>query len=498
MMQADLIYGLASANGRAGVAIIRLSGQGALDICAQICRTPIPRPRYLARRIFHDPTGDTVIDHGMVAVFQAPASYTGEQVVEFHIHGGKAIIEALFRALQHLGCRIAAPGEFTRRAFLNGKMDLTVAEGLLDLIEAETEAQRRQALRQADGELGALYQNWAQDLTKLLAHSEAAIDFAEEDLPDTLVDAERAEIQRLAAMMAAHLQDNRRGEQIRDGIQIAIFGPPNVGKSSLLNYLAQRQAAIVSDIPGTTRDVIEVRIDLGGFPLRLFDTAGMRATEDRVESEGIRRAVATAQMADISLLMLSAHPDDIRHDGDDGEEGIEGVEEVLARYCDDLSHPPTMVILNKIDHKIAQMGTSQMDTSQMGTSQMGTSRMGTSQMGSVAPPFANSASYKALFNRADAHISVKTGAGLDDFLARLTQIIDTTYGQHHAAPITRARHREALVSTVEHLTRAINTPQEELRAENIRLALRCLGRITGTVDVEDLLDIIFRDFCIGK
>lgn len=491
-MQADLIYGLASANGRAGVAIIRLSGQGALDICAQICRTPIPRPRFLARRIFHDPASDTVIDHGMVAVFQAPASYTGEQVVEFHIHGGKAIIEALFRALQHLGCRIAAPGEFTRRAFLNGKMDLTVAEGLLDLIDAETEAQRRQALRQADGELGALYQNWAQDLTKLLAHSEAAIDFAEEDLPDTLVDAERAEIQRLAAMMAAHLQDNRRGEQIRDGIQIAIFGPPNVGKSSLLNYLAQRQAAIVSDIPGTTRDVIEVRIDLGGFPLRLFDTAGIRATEDRVESEGIRRAVATAQMADISLLMLSAHPDDIRHEGDgveegiegiEGIEGVEGVEDVLARYCDDLSHPPTMVILNKIDHKIAQMGTSQ---------------MGTSQMGSFAPPFASSTSYKALFNRADAHISVKTGAGLDDFLARLTQIIDATYGQHHAAPITRARHREALVSTVEHLTRAINTPQEELRAENIRLALRCLGRITGTVDVEDLLDIIFRDFCIGK
>jgi tRNA modification GTPase len=342
------------------------------------------------------------------------------------------------------GLRPAEPGEFTRRAFEHGKLDLTAAEGLADLVNAETEAQRRQALRQLRGDLGVLYDGWRQVLVRALAHIEAYIDFPDEDLPPSLAEETRSTLSAVAAEIAGHLLDKRRGERLRDGISVVILGPPNVGKSSLLNALAGRPAAIVAATAGTTRDVIEVQLDLTGYPVTVADTAGLRASADEIEAEGVRRAKARAGEADIKILMIDAtHYQDI-----DPE---------LANLADD----DALFAINKCDLLERQPK-------------------------------------DVLRGRPTFAISARTGAGVDSLLAALTEAVVERAGLSESPLLTRERHRLALDECLECLGRSMAAPALELLAEDLRLAVRAVGRITGRVDVEDLLDIIFREFCIGK
>ena len=440
----DTIFALASGAGRAGIAVIRLSGPGAAD--ALVALTPgrdLPAPRMAARRRFRHPQDGRVLDDGLAILFPGPASYTGEDVVELQVHGGQATIVSLLGALAELpGCRTAEPGEFTRRAVLAGRMDLTEAEGLIDLIEAETEAQRRQALRQAEGGLGRLYEDWRQALIRARAYLEAAIDFPdEEDIPAEIAAAAKPILTVLESALAAHLADGARGERLRRGVEVAILGAPNAGKSSLLNALAGREAAIVSDIPGTTRDVVEVRLVLAGVPVTLADTAGLRDSLDRIEAEGVRRALARARDADLTLLVV------------DGSTPLppNPVPEIAGAR---------LVLRSKADLPSA---------------------------GWTWP------------DPRDTVIDIAmTSGGIGAALQALEAQILALAGPGDAPAITRARHREAVTSALDGIRRAGLAPLPELAAEELRRAAEALGRVTGRVDVEDLLDVIFRDFCVGK
>lgn len=389
-------------------------------------------PARLARRVrLRD------LDDGLALFFPAPRSLTGEDVAELHVHGGRAVVSGVMAALRGLGLRLAEPGEFTRRAFLNGKFDLTQAEAVADLAAAETEAQRRQALRQLDGALGDLYRGWSDRLLRVLAHLEAAIDFPDEDLPAEIERQVAHETAALGAEIAAHLADAHRGERLRDGIDIAVVGPPNAGKSSLLNRLARREAAITSPIPGTTRDVVEVAIDLAGFPVVLADTAGLRETGEAIEREGVRRALARAEKADLRLYVFDA------------------AAPIAAEGAAAWPGGDTILVANKTD--------------------LADSRV---------PPGAIA-------------VSALTGDGIARLVSAVAERISARYDG--AAPVlTRARHREALEAAAEALMRAGNAPLPELKAEDLRLAWRSIARITGRADIEDLLDVIFAEFCLGK
>jgi tRNA modification GTPase len=400
------------------------------------------------RRLIHPKSGET-IDHALLLYFAAPASFTGEPVAELHIHGGKAVMTAVLGLLQTLpDFRLAEPGEFSRRAFENGKLDLTEAEAVADLVDAETEAQRRQAMHQLDGALGRLYDDWRLRLTRALAYIEAAIDFADEDLPADVAARHHADLAGLADSITAHLDDGHRGERLRHGFSVAILGAPNAGKSSLLNRLARRDAAIISPIAGTTRDIVEVHLDLGGYPVTLADTAGLRDSADVIETEGVRRALARAGQADLRLLVF------------DG--GIWPQRDAATVALIDAN---TIIVVNKSDLLT--------DKAQVNTGQT------------------------------SIYVSARTGDGIDNLLAALAEKLDIHTARATTPPLTRQRHRAALEETLGHLRRALAVAAREnhvpeLCAEDIRLAVRALGRITGRVDVEDLLDIIFRDFCIGK
>ncbi len=437
---AGTIFALATPPGKGGVAVLRLSGDRAGDALQALSGTALPAPRRASLRTLNDPASGEVIDRALALWFPAPASFTGEDVVELHVHGGRAVSAALAEALSRLpGLRPAEPGEFSRRAFENGKLDLTEAEAIADLVAAETAAQRRQALRQLDGALGALYEDWRGRLLRALAHLEADIDFPDEDLPQDTAQAVRPALAALAGEIAAHLDDAGRGERLREGAQIAIVGPPNAGKSSLLNLLAKRDVAIVSAQAGTTRDVIEVHLDLGGWPVTLADTAGMRETGDEIEREGVRRAEQRARGADLRLVVLDAAA---------GE---------TPAMLQALIAPGDIVVLNKID---------------------------------LAPQTVRPDGVLA--------ISVRTGAGIEALLARLQQRVAALL-DGGGVPLTRQRHRLALEECLAALRRAQDGQElPELAAEDVRLAARALGRITGRVDVEDMLDIVFREFCIGK
>jgi len=430
------IYALASAKGRAGVAVVRLSGEAAGKALATVTGKDVPPARQAALRTFADPQTGVVIDRGLALWFPAPASFTGEDVAELHLHGGPAVIAAVVAALDGLGLSLAEPGEFSRRAFEHGKLDLTEAEGIADLVNAETEAQRIQALRQMDGALGAVYEGWRGDLIRALAYLEADLDFPDDDLPGGLAARVLPDLERLAADIRAHLADDRRGEALRDGFQVVITGAPNVGKSSLLNVLARRDVAIISEIAGTTRDTIEVRLDLGGYPVTLVDTAGLRESGDVIEQEGVRRARARAETADLRLQIHEAG------------EGIGAVQ------------PDDLVVINKVD---------------------------------IARPSPLPGAFL---------ISVRTGEGIDALLGALEERVIAMMGLRETPSLTRSRHRRALEDAVGHLNRACagasGDMEPELVAEDARLAARALGRITGRVDVEDILDVVFGEFCIGK
>ena len=391
-----------------------------------------------------EPLSGEVLDDGLAIWFSAPASFTGEDVAELHVHGGRATVDALASVLGSLpAMRIAEPGEFTKRAFLSGKIDLTAAEAIADLVDADTDAQRRQALAQLDGGLSTRLEAWRTELVDILAHGEAWIDFPEEDLPAEIEGSSQARVNQLAREIKIFLDDNRRGERLREGLYVAILGAPNAGKSSLLNALAAREVSIVSDTEGTTRDVIEVHLDLGGWPVTLADTAGLRKTADSVEQEGVRRALDRADRADLRLILFdsTAAPD--------------------RTSLDFFTRPNSLAVLTKID-------------------------LGEKNETDV------------LLKGAVA-VSIKSGEGLSNLLGQLEERAASLMdGVGDNAPLTRLRHRIALSECVDALTRAAATHESELFVEDLRLAARALGRVTGRVDIEDLLDVIFSDFCIGK
>jgi len=430
----DTIFALSSGRGRAGVAVVRISGPAAGIALQRLAGPELSRPRKAALRKIATPNGES-IDDGLVLWFPAPASFTGEDVAEFHVHGGRAIVEALLGSLGEIsGLRPADPGEFTRRAVENGKFDLTQAEALVDLINAETEAQRRQALRQYDGALGDLYEGWRAALIRAAAWIEAEIDFSDEEVPEDVVSQARMQVTEIAAEIRCHLNDARRGEILRDGFRLTVIGPPNSGKSSLINALARRDVAIVSEIAGTTRDVLEVHLDLDGYPVTVADTAGLREPTDRIEAEGVRRALAKADAADAVLLLLDAtNP---------------------AAGVPNLPQEPALIVWNKAD---------------------------------IASPPENAVSASAL-----------TGTGIKEILANIGNIVRQLLETSGTPALTRERHRHAAERAAEALERSRIIVAPELAAEEVRFAMHELGRITGRIDVEELLDVVFQDFCIGK
>jgi len=445
MRQDDTIFAFATAPGKAGVAVLRLSGPASgKTLAALVGRLPTPRRALVAR--LKDPHSGETIDKGLALWFPAPASLTGEDVAELHVHGGRAVASALLHALGAIPqLRPAEPGEFSRRAFLNGKLDLTEAEGIADLVAAETAAQRRLALRAIEGEAARLYENWRERLLAAQARLEAEIDFPDEDLPEDLQRAAAAALDRIRGEIAAHLSDRGRGERLREGISVAILGPPNAGKSSLLNALARRDVAITAPAPGTTRDVIEAALDLAGYPVVLADTAGLRESSDPVEAEGMRRARARAASADLKLVVLDAtRPEE-------------------AKAAKELIDADAIVVANKID--LARADPDWAD------------RLGAGRA---------------------VRLSARSGQGLDELERRLTEAVAARFNPGASPLIARARHRQALEECLAALERIPGSPLPELAAEELRRAVNALGRITGRVGIEDLLDVVFRSFCIGK
>jgi len=457
MKDNQTIFALASGHGVCGVAIIRISGPASFKALNSFGGSENPTPRTAVMVALKHPTTNELLDQGIVLPFRAPASFTGEDVVELHVHGGRAVIDGVLEALASVSdCRPAEAGEFTRRAFENGKLDLTSAEGLGDLLMADTSMQRDQALRQMDGGLRAIYEGWRSSLVGFLAHLEADIDFPDEDMPEGISGQVLPQIQELKSDIAAHLADNKRGQRLRDGFRVVILGAPNVGKSTLLNALAKSDVAIVSDEAGTTRDSIEVQLDLGGYPVRLIDTAGIRDGAGAVEAEGIRRSLRRADEADLKLVLVSAE------------------DAAISKETRELVGDDTMIVVTKGD----LVG-------------------GHNDEEGVLKAFSESTS----LNSADVHIvSVKSGEGMDAFMGFLGARVAGSLGVREAPALTRIRHRQSLEQTVEHLERfqANAGIDPVLAAEDARMAARALGAITGRVDVEDILDVVFSDFCIGK
>lgn len=436
---AETIYALSSGSGKGGVAVIRVSGTQALKIFNQMTGIENPKPRYAYFSALKNKQNN-IIDHSLILYFKGPNSFTGEDVVEFQVHGGRSVIESIFLALSEFeNTRPAEPGEFSRRAVVYGKMDLTSAEGLMDLIDAQTELQRRQALIQMEGKLGSLYEGWRQSLVKDMAYLEAFIDFPEEDIPPEKMQLIDDGILMLIDKIEAHLKDNKKGQRLREGFQIAIVGEPNVGKSSLINLLSERDVAIVSNISGTTRDVVETYLDIEGFPVVLADTAGLRDNAEEIEAEGIKRAVRKAEESDLIL-----HVCDIKNYPN---------KESLP---ENLKNIPVKTIWNKLDvvHKKV--------------------------------------------DDADIAMSVKTKEGFLKLKTEIATFLKENFLPDTTGVITRERYRNALYDCVLSLKSALTSTELELKAEDLRLASRALGRIVGKIETDELLDVVFRDFCIGK
>jgi tRNA modification GTPase len=432
------IFALSSGRPPSAISIVRVSGpQAGPALAALAGKMPAPR---LATRVLLRDANQQPIDDAVVLWFPGPASATGEDVAEFHVHGGRAVLAALFAALVTFeNLRAAEPGEFTRRAFENGKLDLTEAEGLDDLIHADTDRQRRQALRQLKGLLGDRARDWRAQIIEASALIEAGIDFSDEgDVPTELIAPALAKVATLLAEIEEVLAGQGQSERLREGLVVAISGPPNVGKSTLMNQLARREVAIVSPHAGTTRDVIEVQLDLDGYPVTVIDTAGIRETNDPVEQEGVRRARARAAEADLVLWLTDAqHEKFLREDA-----------------------APAWTVRTKVDLDAASSGRGDFDF----------------------------------------RISASRGDGIKELIAALVGFAQNYFGSGEGGLISRERQRKLLQQTAELLRRSISETGkgEELMAEDLRAAAQSLGRLLGRVDVEDILDTIFREFCIGK
>ncbi|MBB5051994.1 tRNA modification GTPase [Afipia massiliensis] len=437
------IFALSSGRAPSAIAIIRVSGPQTRAAVERLCGK-LPTARLAQFVTLRDLDG-SALDESVTLWFPAPHSATGEDVAEFHVHGGRAVITAMFDALGAIdGLRPAEPGEFTRRAFENGKLDLTEAEGLDDLIHADTDRQRRQALRHLKGLLGAKAESWRQQIIEASALIEAGIDFSDEgDVSTELVAPALRKIAALKSEIEEALISSAQSERLREGLTVAIAGPPNAGKSTLLNRLARREAAIVSPHAGTTRDVIEVHLDLDGYPVTLIDTAGVRDTHDPVEQEGVRRARDRARTSDLVLWLVDANDNS-----------------ALPPKNDD-DHAPVWIVRNKVD------------------------LVGGNGDGAA---------------RAQFDISASRGDGVSELVAALVTYARDYFGSGEMALVSRARHRTLLRETVSALERAGRSADkgDELLAEELRIGIHSLGRLTGRVDVEDILDVIFREFCIGK
>jgi len=444
-MSAETIYALSSGQGVAGVGVIRLSGSGVRDVLHRFCgRVPEPR-RALLCELKH-PDDGSFLDQALVLYFKGPNSFTGEDVAEFHVHGGRAVIEGVLSALGALPfTRMAEAGEFSRRGFENGKLDLLEVEGLADLIAADTAAQKSQALQQMRGVFSALYEQWRADLIYAIALVESALDFSDEgDVPEDIAGQASPQVKSLYEATEAHLNDGHRGEIVREGFKVVIAGPPNAGKSALLNALAKRDVAIVSDEAGTTRDVIEVRLDVNGLPVIVSDTAGLRETSSKVEQEGIRRSFMEVERAGLVLWLV------------DGAAPSLDVRDELSGQ-----DRPVLTVWNKLD---------------------------------VSPVD------RSFEPKIDLALSAQGGQGLGQLVEEIGRQASLQVGSGEGVFITRARHRDLLLSVMEALSDFLegDLVDTELRAEDLRRAAFALGRLTGKVDVEDVLDKLFVEFCIGK
>jgi tRNA modification GTPase len=443
----DTIYAPATAAGRSAVAVVRLSGPGTKDAVRALAGRA-PSPRRASLKTLRSADGEP-IDQALVLYFEGPESYTGEDAAEFHVHGGPAVVGALIHALHVQGLRLAQPGEFTRRAFENGKLDLAQAEGVADLIEAETEAQRRQALEQLGGKLSDVQARWTDALLEALAMLEAAVDFPDEEVPQDVAARARPALEGLIVELELAAADAERGERIREGYRIALIGAPNAGKSTLLNALAGRDAAIVTATPGTTRDIIEVPMVLAGYKALLADTAGLRETGDEIEAEGVRRARTWAAAADLRLWLVDGSTDD-----------IVSVPMELR--------PGDLCLITKRDRPAAYAG-------------------------------AWAAGQATRLGLSTAEITTKGPGDLDWVRTTLEErIVEALEGAEPPAA-TRLRHQELLSEAADRLRHALSQDKHlELAAEDVRLAARALDRITGRIDPEDVLGRIFSTFCIGK
>ena len=441
------IYALSSGPGISGIAVIRVSGQDTKKVLEKVTFSALPIPKVATLRKFKDPVENNLIDEGILLWFPGPESYTGEDMAEFHIHGSKAVIDAMHSAISKVeGCRMAEPGEFTKTAFQNGKINLLKAESISDLISSETEIQRKQAIRIMSGKSSEKFNSLRKRLLKILSNIEAKIDFPEEDLPNDILNNIHSETNNIKQEIINILNDQKVGEIIREGFKIAIVGPTNVGKSSLLNYLSRRDVAIVSEIAGTTRDVIETHLNINGYPVIISDTAGIRESKDEIEKRGIKLALSKAENADLNIIVLEPKSID------------------FISFLDNFTSKNTILVVNKVDTGADQIS-------------------------------------DEILKYNPIHISIKHEINLDKLLDQIKKNLENKFLSSGNIFITRERHRfnlEQCVSSLKNFELKNSIEDFDKAAEDLRLATRYLGMIVGKVDVEEILGSIFGDFCIGK
>ena len=441
------IYALSSGSGISGIATIRVSGKLAKKVVEQLTNSQIPEPRVATLKKINNINTNELIDEGIIIWFPGPKSYTGEDMAEFHVHGSLAVVQAIQNSISEIeGCRIAEPGEFTKIAFQNNKINLLKAESIADLISSETEIQRRQAVKIMTGKSAERFNFWRDGLVKVLANVEAKIDFPDEDLPEDILKNIKTNVNEIKNEIKKTLNDQKVGERIREGFKIAIVGPPNAGKSSLLNYLSNKEAAIVSEIAGTTRDVIEVHLNINGLPVIVSDTAGIRNSKNEIEKKGIKLALQKAEDADLNIVI------------------IEPKSGYFTGFLKDLLNSKSILVINKSDLGVD----------------------------SIVPEFKR---------YAPIYISIKNEKNLNLLISEIKNRLKNQFHNFENILITRERHRYNLEQCVEHLENfeeKNNSEEFDKASEDLRLGIRNLGKITGKVDVEEILGTIFRDFCIGK
>ncbi len=441
------IYALSSGPGLSGVAVIRISGPDTKKVLSKLTNGDLPKPRVATLKKINKINTNELIDEGIILWFPGPQSYTGEDMAEFHVHGSRAVIETLHSSISNIeGCRLAEPGEFTKLAFLNNKINLLKAESIGDLISSETEIQRRQAIKMVTGKSNEIYNSWRENMLKILSHVEAKIDFPEDDLPKDIEEKIKNEVGKIKKEIIKNLDDQKTGERIREGFKIAIVGPTNAGKSSMLNYLSRREVAIVSETAGTTRDVIETHLNIDGFPVIVSDTAGIRESKDEIEKKGIKLALKKAEDADLNIVVIEPKNAD------------------FTGFLRDLINERSILVVNKSDLGVDNM-------------------------------INNFKKYDPIY------LSLKKEKNIEQLVSAIKDKLKNQFLKSEDILITRERHRQHLEQCVLNLENFENknaSQDFDKAAEDLRLASRQLGMIVGKVDVEEILGSIFNDFCIGK